>query len=105
MSKQRHQGRPVLLNEGQVKELITRFDPDIWWGDGGHGMSIQKIRELRPGIVCNNRGEDSGDHATAEGFAMADPQYIRKPMLENGWWWRTWSRRIPRKGWTLRDLP
>ncbi|WOO40744.1 alpha-L-fucosidase [Rubellicoccus peritrichatus] len=75
------------FNENQVKELIEKFDPDIWWGDGGHGASIHKIREWRPGIVVNNRGYDSGDHATAEGFGMSDPQYIRKPVLENGWWW------------------
>jgi len=73
-------------NEGQVKELITRFSPDIWWGDAGHGMPVEKIREMRPGIVCNNRDPASGDHATAEGFGMAEPRFI-KPVLENGWWW------------------
>jgi alpha-L-fucosidase len=30
---------------------------------------------------------DSGDHATPEGFQMAHPRFIRKPVLENGWWW------------------
>lgn len=75
------------FNESQVKEIINKFDPDIWWGDGGHGASVEDIREWRPGIVCNNRGFSSGDHATAEGFDMAKPQYIRKPVLENGWWW------------------
>jgi len=74
-------------NEKQVEELITRFDPDIWWGDGGHGMTVEKIRKMRPGIVCNNRDPGSGDHATAEGFHMAHPQYVKKPVLENGWWW------------------
>ncbi|MDF7824828.1 alpha-L-fucosidase [Pontiellaceae bacterium B12227] len=73
-------------NEGQVKELIEKFDPDIWWGDGGHGMSVEAIRKLRPGIVCNNRDPGSGDHATAEGFGMSDPKYI-KPLVKNGWWW------------------
>lgn len=73
-------------NEHQVKELIERFDPDIWWGDGGHGASVEMIRKLRPGIVCNNRDPGSGDHATAEGFGMSDPKFI-KPILENGWWW------------------
>lgn len=73
-------------NESQVKELISKFDPDIWWGDGGHGASVESIRKMRPGIVCNNRDPASGDHATAEGFGMSDPKYI-KPILENGWWW------------------
>ncbi|MEO0796810.1 MAG: alpha-L-fucosidase [Verrucomicrobiota bacterium] len=73
-------------NAQQVKELIGRFDPDIWWGDGGHGMTVEEIRKLRPGIVCNNRDPGSGDHATAEGFGMSEP-YLIEPILENGWWW------------------
>ncbi len=75
------------FNKSQVEELITRFKPDIWWGDAGHGASIEYIRELHPPIVINNRDSDSGDHATPEGFQMADPRFIRKPILENGWWW------------------
>ena len=75
------------FNQNQVEELITRFKPDIWWGDGGHGASLERIRELHPPIVINNRGLESGDHATPEGFQMADPRFIRKPVLENGWWW------------------
>ncbi|WP_322607503.1 alpha-L-fucosidase [Pontiella agarivorans] len=73
-------------NAAQVKELIAKFDPDIWWGDGGHGLPMEEIRKLRPGIVCNNRDSGGGDHATAEGFGMAKPEYI-KPVLANGWWW------------------
>ncbi|MGC6425360.1 MAG: alpha-L-fucosidase [Lentimonas sp.] len=73
-------------NAEQVKELIAKFDPDIWWGDGGHGMPVEEIRKLSPGIVCNNRDPGSGDHATAEGFGMSEP-YMIKPILENGWWW------------------
>ncbi|MBB6430773.1 alpha-L-fucosidase [Algisphaera agarilytica] len=73
-------------NQAQVRELIDMFDPDIWWGDGGHGATAEQIREWRPGIVCNNRGE-GGDHATAEGFHMAEPQYVKKPVVANGWWW------------------
>lgn len=74
------------FNAGQVQELLARFSPDIWWGDGGHGLPVDEIRQLRPGIVCNNRGPDSGDHATPEGFGMFEPQFIR-PVVENGWWW------------------
>ena len=75
------------FNLNQVEELISKFQPDIWWGDGGHGASVEKIRQLRPGIVCNNRDAGSGDHASAEGYSMAHPRFIRKPVLENGWWW------------------
>ncbi|MHC5102190.1 MAG: alpha-L-fucosidase [Planctomycetota bacterium] len=77
-------------NEAQVKELIDAFDPDLWWGDSGHGMNVEKIRKMRPGIVCNNRDAGSGDHATAEGFGMAKPEYI-KPVVANGWWWEVTS--------------
>lgn len=73
-------------NASQVKELISKYDPDIWWGDGGHGLPMEEIRKLSPRIVCNNRDSGGGDHATAEGFAMAHPTYI-KPVLKNGWWW------------------
>ncbi|MFC2111706.1 alpha-L-fucosidase [Bacteroidota bacterium] len=72
-------------NAGQVNELISRYDPDIWWGDGGHGLPASEIRELRPGIVVNNRG-DGGDHVTSEGFHMSKPKYI-EVVRRNGWWW------------------
>ena len=76
------------FNENSVKEVIAKFDPDIWWGDGGHGTSVANLRKLRPGIVCNNRGNGrEGDHVTAEMFEMAEPQYIKKPVVANGWWW------------------
>ncbi|MDZ8118452.1 alpha-L-fucosidase [Pontiella agarivorans] len=74
------------FNQNSVKEVIEKFDPDLWWGDGGHGATADQIREWRPGIVCNNRGE-GGDHATAEMFRMAQPQYVKNPVVANGWWW------------------
>ena len=76
-----------VFNKRQVEELITQFKPDIWWGDAGHGANLEYIRELHPPIVINNRDGQSGDHATPEGFHMAHPRFIRKPILENGWWW------------------
>jgi len=90
-------------NEAQVKELIHKFDPDIWWGDGGHGMTADAIRKLRPGVVLNNRGE-GGDHATAEGFAMAHPTYIKKPVTDNGWWWEV-NTIITRGSWHYDNRP
>ena len=35
------------FNERQVVELISKFQPDIWWGDS-HGASLEKIRSLNP---------------------------------------------------------
>jgi alpha-L-fucosidase len=87
-------------NEKQVEELITKYHPDIWWGDGGHGATIEKIRELRPGIVCSNRGAGSGDHATPEGYHMAEPRFIR-PVVENGWWWELCTIIQGGSGWDL----
>ena len=72
-----------VFNKRQVEELITQFKPDIWWGDAGHGANLEYIRELHPPIVINNRDGQSGDHATPEGFHMAHPRFIRKPILEN----------------------
>ena len=74
------------FNEKQVEELITKYQPDIWWGDGGHGTTVEKIQAWKPGIICSNRGQGSGDHATPEGYQMAQPQFI-DPIVENGWWW------------------
>jgi len=74
-------------NAAQVREIMQRYDPDIWWGDAGHGMTADEIRALKPGIVLNNRGIGGGDFCTPEGFHMAEPQYIKKPIVENGWWW------------------
>ena len=74
------------FNEKQVEELIKKYQPDIWWGDGGHGTTVEKIQAWKPGIICSNRGQGSGDHATPEGYQMAQPQFI-DPIVENGWWW------------------
>lgn len=49
---------------GQVEEIIERFDPAILWFDGewestwtqAHGQALEnRIRELRPNIIINNR--------------------------------------------------
>ena len=31
------------FNERQVVELISKFQPDIWWGDGGHELHSKKL--------------------------------------------------------------
>ncbi len=66
---------------GQTKELITRFDPDIFWydfsysghKDGGKGKDdwqserlIKLIRDHNPGMIINDRLEIDQDVKTPE---------------------------------------
>lgn len=53
---------------GQVEELLTRYGKiDLLWFDGGpDAISIDRIRQLQPGIVINNRMHGHGDFATPE---------------------------------------
>lgn len=66
---------------GQVEELLTRYGKiDLLWFDGHaqDAISIDRIRELQPGIVVNPRGHGYGDFETAEcSFPPTQPQ---------GWW-------------------
>jgi alpha-L-fucosidase len=67
--------------KGQVEELLTRYGQiDVLWfdGDGLGAISIERIRELQPGIVINPRAHGVGDFDTAE---CAFPK-TRFP----GWW-------------------
>ena len=67
--------------KGQVEELLTNYGAiDLLWFDGhGHdAISLQRIRELQPGIVINPRAHGVGDFDTAE---CAFPKQ-RFP----GWW-------------------
>lgn len=54
--------------KGQVEELLTRYGKiDLLWFDGGpNAISIERIRELQPGIVVNNRMHGHGDFITPE---------------------------------------
>lgn len=66
--------------KGQVEELLTRYGKiDVIWFDGGpEAITIERIRELQPGIVINPRMHGHGDFSTPEvGFPPARP---------TGWW-------------------
>lgn len=60
----------------QVRELLTRYKPDILWWDTPYQMTPEraapfvKLLALRPGILTNNRlgGGNGGDTRTPEGF-------------------------------------
>ena len=58
----------------QVKEILTRYQPDVLWWDTPHLMTperaakLAKLLPLRPGIITNNRlgGGFKGDTETPE---------------------------------------
>ncbi len=68
---------------GQIEELLTRYGPiDLLWFDGGWERTAgewrsfdleQRIRELQPGIVINDRLPGVGDHDTPEQFVPPTP--------------------------------
>lgn len=63
----------------QVREVLTRYSPDILWWDTPTWMStaratpLYKLLELRPGIITNNRlgGGFKGDTETPEQYVPA----------------------------------
>lgn len=69
-----HQEAFRALVKGQVEELLTRYGKiDLLWFDGKpnipHGedsISLERIRELQPGIVVNPRLHGHGDFITYE---------------------------------------
>jgi alpha-L-fucosidase len=67
--------------KGQVEELLTKYGKiDVLWFDGGsNAISIDRIRELQPGIVINNRMHGYGDFVTPEWNLPEQPPAA-------GWW-------------------
>ena len=54
---------------GQMEELLTQYgDLDVFWYDGGSAMTNERVRELQPSVMINDRGhgEGSGDFSTFE---------------------------------------
>lgn len=54
---------------GQMEELLTQYgDIDVFWYDGGSAMTNERVRELQPDVMINDRGhgEGSGDFSTFE---------------------------------------
>jgi alpha-L-fucosidase len=66
---------------GQVEELLTSYGKiDLIWfdGNGEDSITIDRIRELQPGIVFNERAHGHGDFATWE---------CRFPKEKPAGWW------------------
>jgi len=69
---------------GQIEELLTRYGRiDLLWFDGGpEAISIERIRELQPGIVINPRMHGTADFKTAE---------VEFPGTRPAGWWEMCS--------------
>jgi len=72
--KKKHQEEYARIVKGQIEELLTRYGKiDLLWFDGkppipngNNVISIERIRELQPGIVINPRLHGHGDFITYE---------------------------------------
>ena len=67
--KRRHDEEEGAYVVGQMEELLTRYsDLDVLWYDGGSAMSHERVRQLQPNVMINDRGhgEGSGDFSTFE---------------------------------------
>lgn len=94
-----HQKAYAEMVRGQIEELLTRYGRiDVLWFDGKPEVpnpekiiSVERIRELQPGIVINPRLHGHGDYVTYERRLPADLK--RAP----GWaefcntWTSNWS--------------
>lgn len=71
--------------QGQIKEIATMFNPDLWWFDGDWEHSAeewesQKVRSLilsaNPNAIINGRLQGYGDYETPEqNFPVTRPDY------------------------------
>lgn len=98
----RHQAEYAAMVNGQVEELLTRYGRiDLLWFDGkpsvgtNQVISLERIRQLQPGILVNPRLHGRGDFVTFERTLTAD-----KPV--QGWaeFCNTWTT-----CWSHMDIP
>jgi alpha-L-fucosidase len=74
----------VSFNKSQIAELITKYNPDLFWFDGDWEQSAEnwhaaEIREMilknNPNAIINSRLAGYGDYATPEqGIPVAKPK-------------------------------
>jgi alpha-L-fucosidase len=96
--KRRHEAEYARMVKGQIEELLTRYGKiDLLWFDGrpplpngNNVISIERVRELQPGIVINPRLHGKGDFVTYERTLNTD-----KPA--DGWaeFCNTWTNSWP----------
>ena len=71
--------------QGQIGEILTQFNPDLWWFDGDWEQSAErweseKIRSMiltrNPEAIINGRLQGYGDYSTPEqNFPVTRPAY------------------------------
>jgi len=76
--------RFLRFREGQLRELATRFEPDLFWFDGDWEFDAEQwqsealadsLRSWRPGVILNSRINGYGDYATPEqGLPITPPE-------------------------------
>jgi alpha-L-fucosidase len=79
-----HKVRYRAFIRGQAEELLTDYGPiDVFWFDGSAdgAISVERIRELQPAMLINNRGLGVGDFTTPECSFPKDRAKLA------GWWW------------------
>jgi alpha-L-fucosidase len=99
----KHQAEYAAMVKGQVEELLTRYGKiDLLWFDGkppipngANCITIERIRELQPGIVINPRLHGHGDFKTYERTLSTD-----KPATEWAEYCNTWTN-----CWSHMDIP
>jgi len=86
------------FNHGQISELISQFNPDLYWFDGDWEQNAEwwraeKIREMilsaNPAAIINSRLQGYGDYATPEqGLPVSPPEgrYWELCMTMNDSW-------------------
>ena len=99
----RHQEEYAALVKGQVEELLSRYGKiDLLWFDGkpaipnaSQCITIERIRELQPGIVINGRLHGHGDFTTYERKLTTDKVSRDWAELCNPW----------TSSWSYMDIP
>ena len=76
------------FNDAQMKELATKWNPDLWWFDGDWEHSaeewkspqiVAKLHSYNPDVIVNSRIQGYGDYMTPElGVPVGRP--------ESKWW-------------------
>lgn len=87
--------------EGQMAEVMTRFNPDLWWFDGDWEHSADeweaaKMRNMltthNPNTIINGRLQGYGDYDTPEqNFPVTRPHYHWWELcmtINNNWGWQ-----------------
>ena len=81
--KRKHEEEEAPYVIGQMEELLTRYgDLDVFWYDGGSAMTNERVRELQPNVMINDRGHGagSGDFSTFEcRYEKLEPRRPQRP--------------------------